>query len=257
MNKLYLAWQDYDSRRWFPVGQLLAHNGSSTADAGAGADVEYEFAYINGALEAHKAAGFRPIPGFPKLEKRYRSRRLFPLFQNRVMNSSRPDRAEYLRRLGLTENTDPISELAASGGQRRTDTYQVFPPIVPGGDGRFRYRCLIHGLRHRSPDAIRRTELLAEGETLEVSPEADNPAATLAVKVATADGQHIGWIPRYLVDDLQENGAWLITDVAASVAQVNPAGPLNHRLLLDFSGRLPPGFRMEALPQYQPIARAI
>ena len=257
MNTLYLAWQDYDSRRWFPVGQLVAHNGGSTADAGAGADVEYEFAYINGALEAHKAAGFPPIPGFPKMERRYRSRRLFPLFQNRVMNPSRPDRAEYLRRLGLPEDTDAISELAASGGQRRTDTYQVFPAIVPGaGDGRFSYRCLLHGLRYTGADAVKRTETLHQGEALNLVSDPDNPAATLAVKVATADGHHIGWIPRYLVDDLQENGAWLITDVAASVGQVNPVGPLNHRLLLDFSGRLPPGFRMETLPQYQPIARA-
>ena len=253
MTTLYLAWQDYDSHRWFPVGQLVAYNGSGIADARA--DVEYEFAYINGALDAHKAASFPPIPGFPQLEKRYRSRRLFPLFQNRVMNRSRPDRAEYPRRLGLPEDTDAMSELAASGGQRRTDSYQVFPPIVPGAaDGRFGYRCLINGLRYQSPDAIKRTETLYQGEAINLVSDPDNPAVALAVKVATGDGHHIGWIPRYLVDDLQADGAWLITDVAASVGQVNLVGPLSHRVLLDFSGRLPPGFRMEDLPQYQPIA---
>lgn len=251
MNRLYLVWQDYDSRRWFPVGRLVAHNGSKVADA----DVGYEFAYINGALEAQDAAGFPPIPGFPKLAQQYHSRRLFPLFQNRVMNPSRPDRAEYLRRLGLPEDTDAISELAASGGQRRTDTYRVFPAIVPcADDGRFTYRCLLHGLRHLGADAIQRTKMLHQGEALNLESDLDNPAEALIVQVATGDGQHIGWIPRYLVDDLQQGGEWLVTDAKATAAQVNRDGPLSHRLLIDFSGKLPPGFRMEDLPQYRPIA---
>lgn len=252
MNRLYLAWQDADSRRWFPVGQLVAYNSNGT---GADADAEYEFAYINGALAARNAAGFPPIPGFPKLTQQYRSCRLFPLFQNRVMNRSRSDRAEYLRRLGLPEDTDAISELAASGGPRRTDTYQVFPAIVPGaGDGRFIYRCLLHGLRHAGPDAVKLSKTLQQGEPLYLASDLDNPAAELAVKVATGDGQHIGWIPRYLVDDLRQDGKWLVADAEATIAQVNRDGPLNHRLLIDFSGKLPPGFRMENLPQYQPIA---
>ena len=41
-----------------------------------------------------------------------------------------------------------------------------------------------------------------------------------------------------------------------AVAQVNQDAPLSHRLLVDFTGQLPPGFRMENLPQYRPIAIA-
>ena len=63
----------------------------------------------------------------------------------------------------------------------------------------------------------------------------------------------IGWLPRYLVDDLQQDGVWTITDAAATVAQVNLDAPLSHRLLVDFTGKLPPGFRMDDLPQYQPL----
>lgn len=255
MTTLYLAWQDHDNHRWFPVGQLVAHNGNGTAnaDTGADADVEYEFAYLNGALEARNASGFPPIPGFPDLTQQYRSCRLFPLFQNRVMNPGRPDRSEYLRRLGLPENADAIAELAASGGQRRTDTYQVFPAIIPGaGDGRFTYRCPLHGLSNAGPDAVKRIKTLQQGESLYLVSDLDNSAG----KVATGDGRHIGWIPRYLVDDLQQNGEWLVTDAKATVAQVNRNGPLHHRLLIDFSGKLPPGFRMENLPQYRPIAVA-
>ena len=251
MDTLYLAWQDYQSRRWFPVGRLSACRGQESPGT------EYEFSYINGALEAQKKANFPPIPGFSKLDKQYRSARLFPLFQNRVMNPARPDRPEYLRRLGLDVDADAMSELAASGGQRRTDSYQVFPALVPGDPGgRFRYRCLLHGLRYRHPDAIRRAESLTAGEILKVSSVLDNPAVSLAIKIQTRDGHHIGWMPRYLVDDLQQDGVWMVADPKAAVAQVNPDAPLSHRLLVDFTGQLPPGFRMEDLPQYRPIAIA-
>ena len=156
--------------------------------------------------------------------------------------------------MGLPEDTDVMSELAASGGQRRTDTYQVFPAIVPGADdGRFTYRCLLHGLRDAGAEAIKRTKTLHQGKNLNLVCDSDNPAA-LPGKVATGDGHHIGWIPRYLVDDLQQDGDWLVDDAQATVVQVNLDGPLSHRLLIDFSGRLPPGFRMEDLPQYRPIA---
>ncbi len=171
------------------------------------------------------------------------------------MNRSRPDRAEYLRRLGLPGDADAISELAASGGPRRTDTYQVFPAIIPdAGDGRFIYRCLLHGLRHAGPDAVKRSKTLQQGESLYLASDLGNPTAELAVKVATGDGQHIGWIPRYLVDDLRQDGKWLVADAEATVVQVNLNGPLSHRLLIDFSGKLPLDFSMENLPQYRPIA---
>ena len=79
---------------------------------------------------------------------------------------------------------------------------------------------------------------------------------SLAIKIQTRDGHHIGWMPRYLVDDLQQDSVWMVADPKAAVAQVNPDAPLSHRLLVDFTGQLPPGFRMEDLPQYRPIAIA-
>ena len=247
MTTLYLAWQDHKSRQWFPVGQLDTDRSTQPRT--------YEFSYISGAEDARKAAHFFPIVGFPELHERYRSDELFPLFQNRVMNARRPDRPEYLRRLGLGVTTDAVTELAMSSGLKHTDNFQVFLPLIAGHDGRFTYRCMAHGLRHRKPDAIRRTESLEPGEELELSAQTDNPEAALAIMVCTRDGYHIGWLPRYLVDDLQEDGDWVISDAKATVVQVNHDAPLSHRLLIDFSGKLPPGFRMADLPQYQPIAR--
>ena len=58
MDTLYLAWQDYQSRRWFPVGRLSACRGQESAGT------EYEFSYINGALEAQKESQFSADTGF-------------------------------------------------------------------------------------------------------------------------------------------------------------------------------------------------
>ena len=53
------------------------------------------------------------------------------------------------------------------------------------------------------------------------------------------------------------NGKLTNLDADVAVARVNPHAPLSQRLLVEFSGRLPPGVNpMGDLPQYQPIAVA-
>ena len=76
---LFLAWQDKRERRWFPVGRLDADGGRS----------QYVFRYTHGAGIAKRDSGFAPLYDFPRLEDVYESRRLFPLFENRVMNRGR------------------------------------------------------------------------------------------------------------------------------------------------------------------------
>ncbi len=95
---LFLAWQDRKpSKAWYPVGRL---------DAGVEESC-YRFRYIGGAKRAQEEVGFLPLIDFPDLEGDYQSAELFPLFQNRVMNPARPDFADYLQRLDLTEEADP------------------------------------------------------------------------------------------------------------------------------------------------------
>ena len=79
---LFLAWQGRKTREWFPV-----------------LDADVSFRYTGGANRADKEAGFPRLIEFPDLYKAYRSPELFPVFQNRVMNRSRPDFAAYLRNL--------------------------------------------------------------------------------------------------------------------------------------------------------------
>ena len=251
MTTLYVAWQDPQSRRWFPVGRLDADENVL--------DVEYRFAYVKGAHEAQFSADFIPILGFPEFNQVYHSDHLFPLFSGRLMNTHRPDRHEYLHQLGLTDSDwGPIAELSASKGTSRTDSFEVFPAITPDAGGTFRTRVVLHGLRHTNPDSVNRTESLKAGDPLQIAFDLNNPAATHAISVRSADQYVLGWLPRYLVDGLHKDEAWMVSDVEASVAQVNLDAPLSHRLLIDFRGKLPLGFRpMEDLPQYQPIVSPV
>ena len=175
---------------------------------------------------------------FPSLDEGYESSELFPLFQNRVMNSSRPDFAEYLHNLDLSEGADPIEILAANGGSRVTDAYEVFPKIVKDDDGSFVCRFFLHGWRHLNQSAQERIGLLKPKEKLYVTLELTNPATGLAVQVQTEDYHMIGWTPRYLVHDLTMAVAELPTKYEASVVRINPQpAPSKQRVLIEMRGR--------------------
>ena len=190
---LYLAWQDAGhSKEWFPVGRLDA-------------DVQlpsYRFRYIGGAKRAKDKVGFPELIEFPELEGDYTSSELFPLFQNRVMNRSRPDFDDYLYGLDLTGRADAVKTLSVNGGARATDAYEVFPKVVKDRNGGFTCRFLLHGQRHVNPAARRRIRDLQADEELYATLEFTNPATRLAVQMQTTDYHMIGWAPRYLVHDL-------------------------------------------------------
>ena len=248
MTTLYLAWQDQQSRGWSPVGRLTRYETDP---------VEYEFSYVEGARQIKQIVPLWKVPGFPEQDRLYRSAEIFPAFRNWVMNLQRPDRPEYLSYLGIdVNNWDEVAELSVSGGRGHSDRFEIFPEIVPDARGRFASRFVLHGLRHTNPDSIQRSESVEAGEELQLAFELNNPVTTHAISVKTRDHYILGWLPRYLVSGLHEDDRWMITEVAATVAQVNLDAPLSHRLLVDFSGRLPEGFSpMRELAEYQPIPK--
>ena len=172
------------------------------------------------------------------------------------MNLGRPDRSEYLSQLGIDiSNWNEVTELSVSGGRSHSDSFEAFSAIVPNEEGHFASRFILHGLRHTNPDSVRRSESLEEGEPLELSFELNNPVTGHAISVKTRDQYILGWLPHYLVSGMHQDDTWMVTEVETKVAQVNHDSPLSHRLLVDFSGRLPEGFNpMRDLPEYQPIA---
>ena len=231
MKTLFVAWQTPNpSHAWFPIGRL-------DADA---EHHDYVFRYTQGAINAHTAAGFEPLLSFPKFDQRYESSELFPLFQNRVMGSHRKDFGDYLGWLDLDKaNYDPIEVLALTGGERQTDSLEVFPRVEKKFDGTFACRFFLHGLRHVSEAGRQRAESLLAKEKLQIALEMNNPATGLAVQLQSTDGHMLGWAPRYLVSDLV--GAMVeFTELSATVIRSNPQeAPLARRLLIEMTGRLP------------------
>ena len=228
-NTLFLAWQDQrkESRLWFPVGRLDVAGGSP----------RYRFRYIGGAKRAEHEAGFPLLMEFPRLDEDYCSSELFPLFQNRIMNRARPDFADYLLGLDLSEGADPVEILSVSGGSRVTDAYEVFPKLMKHEDGSFTCRFFLHGWRHVNQSAQERIDRLTKWDELYVTLELTNPATGLAVQIQTTDYHMIGWTPRYLVTDLVAAMAES-PKYSARVVRVNPLpAPSKQRVLIEMSGR--------------------
>lgn len=246
MTTLYLAWQHAPSRRWFPVGRLVRRRTDTE---------EFEFTYVRGARDAQTLTGFRPIPEFPHLDRRYRAGELFPTFRNRAMNKKRRDRVAHLHELGLDANEcDEVAELLASGGRSHTDSFETFPAIEPDATGRFHTRVTLHGLRHTNEHAIEAVQNLRVGDKLRVAAELNNPVTAHGLVVYTQEYYMLGWLPRYIAEAIQQSGTLTNPDADVTVARVNRQAPLSQRLLVNFSGRLPPGANpMGDLPQYQPI----
>jgi len=246
MSSLFLAWQaPTPVRAWFPVGRLDA-------------DLKkhyYEFRYIQGALRAQRQVGFKPLAAFPDLHVRYRASELFPLFKNRVLDPNRKDFADYLRSLDLDPaHADPIEILAVSGGERQTDSLEVFPKIEKGQGNTFRCRFFLHGLRHVSPEAQAQALRLRPSDQLQVSVELNNPATGTAIQLTTSDYAFLGWAPRYLVSDIL-NAVEESPQIAANVVRVNDVGvPLNRRILIELAGKLPANHEPMSGPDYKFIA---
>jgi hypothetical protein len=243
MKSLFLAWQA-PNRAWFPVGRL-------DADV---AQHRYHFGYTKGALQAEHAVGFQPLPAFPEFGRTYESSELFPLFQNRVLDPGRKDFAAYLTSLDLPPSSaDPIEILAVSGGERQTDSLEVFPRIESHRDGAFRCRFFLHGWRHMSAVSQSRAMFLQPGEQLGVSLELTNKTEQIAILLTSSDYDFLGWTPRYLVKDLLK----AISEkpsVTASVVRVNAADvPANRRVLVELTGTLPPGLQPMSAEEFQPL----
>jgi len=245
VRTLFLSWQDKGATQlWFPVGLLDA-------------DVEesrYRFRYTGGAVRACKEAGFPLLLEFPDLERVYNSRQLFPVFQNRVIAPGRPDRPEYLRNHGLPDDADPIDILSVNGGKRVTDAYEVFPKPPKQRDGSFVYRFCLRGWQHINSAARDRIKGLTEGENLVVAAEVINPATGMpAVQIQTNDYHVIGWVPRYLVEELAPPNLEEPSKYRARVVQANPHAMItNHRVLVEMRG-IPDGNRVMDGDDYRPL----
>lgn len=242
MRTLFLAWQAPADRAWFPIGRLDADTDHS----------RYRFCYTQGAINARRE-GFHPMVSFPELHQSYEASELFPMFRNRVLGQQRRGYSHYLESLAL-DRPDPIEILSVTGGERQTDSFEVFPKIEKQEDDSFACRFFIHGLRHVSQAAQDRAFQLMTGESLGVSLELNNPKYGLAIQLTSRDYEFIGWTPRYIVGDLLQAMA-RTHNVTAKVIRVNPDGiPINRRVLVEMRGFLPHDFEPMVGGDFVPIS---
>jgi hypothetical protein len=238
MNTLYIAWQDPDTRGWLPVARLIYKEGV------------YRFEYTKGA----KNTRFVPFGRLKELNQVYYSHELFPLFANRLLTKSRPEYQTYLKWLGVgLETQDPMLLLARSGGVRGTDLLEVFPQPEANAQGEYELYFFSHGLRHQSRETLARINGLTAGETLDLTPDDENPVDSFAIVLHTGDRVKAGFCPRYLAPDLRRllnSGAdWRLT-----VARVNADAPIQFRLLCKLVFKLPEGVVFFAGEDFKPVS---
>lgn len=249
-QSLFVTWRSGGDGRghWGPVGRL-------DRDA-----FGFRFVYLQG---ARSLPGFVPFAGMPDLEEVYHSDTLFPLFANRLMAPRRPEYPAYLSWSGFRADSapDPLAILGVTAGRRITDQVEMFP--CPSRDSQGRYCCdfFVHGIRWSAPTAIDRVAGLMPGDRLLLRHEPDNvadPNAVAVLTTRTAEGDSIGYVPRYLCADVLSLQALAGNElVCVSVLQVNRAAPLQQRLLCRLSSPWPAAFETCSGIEYQPIADAL
>lgn len=241
MKTLFVTWQDAETRLWHPVGRLRRREGF------------YEFAYTRGAQASER---FRPFGNMTDLEATYVSEALFPLFENRLMAKSRPEYAEYLSWMGLTDaGSDDLELLARSGGMRATDNLEVFECPSRNPDGHYEIIFFSHGIRHLPQDSVAAVSDLRPGDRLFLLPDPQNHYDADAVVLRTNDPiRFAGYCPRYYARDLRKLLALLDgEDVTATVECVNPDAPSQFRLLCKIRAPWPKDFTACDDEQFQPI----
>lgn len=249
LEVLFVAWQNPADRRYYPVARLV-HNASSSPEL-------FEFAYIHGARTAAKEAGFTPFLAFPNIEQVYVSQELFPFFLNRLLPRSRPEYDDFVSSLELDPaHASPLQILGRSGGGRVTDNIELF--ALPTFDSESYCYCtafLVHGLRHMPVAAQERVLALKHGEQLPWYLDVQNPAEPWrAMGLRTEDRHNVGFIPTYLLDDVQT----LLDkcfEINVHVLSVNlPPTPLAQRLLCELRSCWPEKFKPYASQVFQTIA---
>lgn len=240
---IFLAWQDPQSRRWFPVGRLWREG------------TDYRFGYLQGFSDAAREAGLAPLPSFPEPGKVYASENLFPLFRNRVMNAAREDFESYLERLGLVRGSDGdrlmFDILARSRGIRSTDSFEIFPLPLVEGDASVQYRLdfFVHGVRHTPDAAQAAAQGLESGARLYLLADLQNPEDPRALALRTPNRHLVGYLPRYYCADLHDLMA-SGERVDVTVLRVNPPpAPPQQRLLCRVASEWP--FERQPLSQAQ------
>jgi hypothetical protein len=229
MNRIFVAWQQPDSREWIPVAKLEYSNGI------------YAFSYTQGIFRAKE---FRQFSGMSKVDVVYESPRLFPLFANRVISKSRPEFKDYLRWLGLSDmEEDPMAILSLTGGIRGTDSIELFQPPTVTDEGVYKLEFFARSLSHLPSFAIDRIATMERGELICLMKDMQNDFDPQAVAMRTGTPSvFLGYCPKYYAQDLGTLLSSPECDLTVKVKCVNLDAPSNMRLLCSVTATVPKDF---------------
>ncbi|MFN0304505.1 MAG: HIRAN domain-containing protein [Burkholderiales bacterium] len=220
MKSVFLAWQDSKTRGWTPIGRLSIE--------GRG----YRFYWTKA---ARTVLSDLPLPdGMKNTEYIYESDELFPFFANRLLNPNRPEFRRFVKWLALEgQESDALSALAISGGERGTDPFEIFPEPERTHDGKYEITFFSHGLRHLPPGSSEAIERLQPGDRLYLLRDVQNAHDQFALALRTDDPPIlVGYCPRYFAHDICK-----ILDrappssMSVNVHRVNKDAPPSLRLL--------------------------
>lgn len=188
-----VIWQNSQTRQFVHVGWLRG-----SAD-------RFIFTYTTDAELDHD---FQPFPSFPDLRQSYESTELFPFFAERIAAGARGQLDDVVAALGLDPaQATPVELLARSWGRTPHDTLQIVPEPMMRDDGTLVRYFLVSGVRHTDegdPDRVAKLVAgLRSGQPLTWREEPDNPVNDRAVRIE-ADGNRVGWMPDYLLDELHK-----------------------------------------------------
>jgi hypothetical protein len=228
-RRLIVTWKGDGSSGILPVAELIIQIGP-----------QYIFRYLEGVREA-LSCGFQPFLAFPNLQSRYGSDTLFPFFANRVLPTTRPDYLETLTAVGLQVHDASVAEvLGRTNGRRATDRIETILVPIPDAQGRYRTHFFLRGVNH-APGAEAVIATLTPDESLTLVKDTSNEYNPRARQLH-ARGHKIGYVPDYLVNDLDALERGGIVPVVFGERSNLPPHPAHYRLLCRIDCEWPPGF---------------
>ncbi|HEU4578970.1 MAG TPA: hypothetical protein VFS67_11985 [Polyangiaceae bacterium] len=194
VRTLFVAWQDPESRRIFPVARLTRRRSG-----------EYELCYIN-AVRAAQRRGFAGLPGFEQLEETHVSAELPAIFRQRPAQrrrvASEPGAPELS---GELLDARPITLFVRRPGSDVPERLEAFAPPLRGPDER-RWGVFEARGVGRVQQALEVLAALTAHERLLVRAETDNAYNPNALALQRRDGTPIGYVPDYLANELAAVG---------------------------------------------------
>lgn len=229
MNTVFVLWQDksHRGRMWHAVAKIVYDLSSG-----------YTLSYTKGADNPR-------FHGFPNMNNKnlaYNSRELFSFLKNRIPPSSRPEHEALYDWCNLESSAGYLELLAASGGEKATDSYRVIS-LPKNEDGNYYNTFFVSGIRYLDDISKNYISTLEAGHSIGYAFEDDNINDPLAVLLLDLEKEtSLGYYPRYLTEDLRKLNE-LQANIKIQVVKINSHAPEQFRMLCQTSSNWPNKFK--------------